>query len=253
MKFNAKQLIRETGDDGDMPNILGIPPLTGTSNFGSGQSDPSIVHNQADYKASKVIATQDLDHIQSSVFSYLAGEFLDPRQALYNVKSKLNHLGLDFVFNKGVALNVGSNVFRMSRFGEKFGTTPTNNLMVGFDRGTDYTDVNLSFELSKGPSGNFTFRSIRLEQLGAAPMQPKMQAENFFQLMANDEYISENILKPIYTNLADKVENNTLTELDKSQRLTFIIERTAKELNINLTENDVNVLANGLGSMLFTK
>lgn len=251
MKFNFKKnLLEETGPEGYMgfeadAEVTEIPY--------QGMSDPrnsmgafgSMHQNQKAFKPLKTIDQQQLDQLQSSVFAYLAGEFLDPRQALYNVKVKLNHMGLDFTFNKNIVLNPGPVTFKLSRFGEKFGTTPTTDLSKGFDRGTDYTDSALSFDLVKSPSGKYYFRNVRLEQA-----QGGLQIENFFNQIASDEHLYENIMKPIMLNLLEKAMNEDLTEEVLERQLGFIIERSAKKLGVELNEESSSNLTKALYRMM---
>jgi hypothetical protein len=260
MKFNIKQILREenSGPDGGFIGYASDAENLGVYT-GKGITDPrgsiggfgTIYQNQANFKVQKAMQPNTMDQVQSGIFSYLAGSFSDPKQALYNLKVKLNHMGLDFDVNNTTQLNPGQNTFKLSYYGEKFGTTPTNDLMKGFDRGQDYTDVILSFNLQKLQSGNYVFRDISLGYEGAAPSGEQMQAENFYNFIASDEHICEKVFKPIALNLLEKADSNELDESVALRQLTFVIERAAKYLELELNEDTTNHLAVGLFKMLF--
>lgn len=254
MKFNLKQYLAEQSEyvgfssDTDVaPTPLAPQPYQGIADPKHSMGALATVHqNQADFKVKKSMDQQQLDQLQTSVFAYLAGEFLDPRQALYNVKVKLNHMGLDFDFNKNIELKEGSNTFVLSRFGQKFGTTPTNNLMQGFDRGTDYTDSSLTFDLMKSQSGKYYFRNVKLEQ-GSTQ---SVQAESVYAAIANDEYIFENIFKPIVLNLLEKAQNDSLDQDTFEKQVNFIVERSTKHLGIELNESEKENVSKGLAKLI---
>ena len=245
MKFNVKNYLQEaTGSEGYMgfesDSEVAPQPYQGIADPRHSMGAFGTVNqNQAGFRAMKSLDKQQIDQLQASVFAYLAGEFLDYRQPLYNVKVRLNHMGLDFDFSNKIELTPGRVSFKLSRFGQKFGTTPTNNLMQGFDTGTDYTDSVLSFDLTQSPSGKYSFRNVNISQPGTQGMQ----AESFYATIAQDEHLYENIFKPVILNLLEKEE---LSESVIQQQLEFIVERSAKYLNVSLTEADVDNLSKGL-------
>lgn len=245
MKFNVKNYLQEaTGSEGYMgfesDSEVAPQPYQGIADPRHSMGAFGTVNqNQAGFKAMKSLDKQQIDQLQASVFAYLAGEFLDYRQPLYNVKVRLNHMGLDFDFSNKIELTPGRVSLKLSRFGQKFGTTPTNNLMQGFDTGTDYTDSVLSFDLTQSPSGKYSFRNVNISQAGTQGMQ----AESFYAAIAKDDHLYENIFKPVVLNLLEKEE---LSESVIQQQLEFIVERSAKYLNVSLTESDVDNLSKGL-------
>jgi hypothetical protein len=263
MKFSAKRLLNEahgpgTGPEGflgDISDIEQYPVATG-----KGISNPknslgnfaTQLQNNATFKPQKTIDNQQLDQIQNMIYTFLGGDHIDPRQVLYNLRSRLNHMGLDFEMNRSIPLLPGTITLYLSRFGKKFGTTPTTNLLTqGFDRGEDYTNVNLTFDLQKGQSGNYYFRNIMLQPGSDTMNTPSQANENFYTFIVDDEYLFENVFTPIMINIQESIENETLTEEKFERQLRFIIERTAKRLNMSLTESQIKELTNGLYVSLF--
>ena len=258
MKFKNNTIIQEdaTPDAGYMGQISDaevLPVYTGRGiNDPTKQGSFGTVHqNRAGFKPSKTIQSQELDQIHSMIYTYLSGVHEDPRQALYGLKVRLNHLGLDFEFNRNIPLPVGPVVFKLSRYGEKFGTTPTTNLMQdGFDRGQDYTNISLQMNLMQDASKRFYFDNINLvpdTNVNVTVMTPvKMTAESVFHYMASDEDFCENVLKPVAINLYEKMESNEITEEEFDRKINFIIERAAKKLDITFSDSDKTILAEGL-------
>lgn len=253
MKFNVKKYLGEaTGAEGYMgfesDSEVTPQPYQGIADPKNSMGAFGTLHqNQAAFQPLKTIDQQQLDQLQASIFAYLSGEFLDPRQALYNVKVKLNHLGLDFDFNKNIEINPGRISLKLSRFGQKFGTTPTTDLSKGFDTGTDYTDSVLSFDLTKSQSGKYYFRNISIGQQAGA----NLQAEGFYSQIASNDELYEKIIKPILLNLMENAQNDTLTEEMLEKQLSFIVERSSKKLSLELNENDIKNLTMGLYKILF--
>jgi|LakMenEpi03Aug12_release.lakeMendotaPanAssembly.Ray.scaffolds.fasta_scaffold195828_4 hypothetical protein len=110
--------------------------------------------------------SSQINRIHAFANAHLSGDYLDPIQALKTMRAKINHAGLDFDFNNQTKLNIGRNTFQLNRYGEIFGTTPTHNLMDGFDRGKDYVPLSLTFDLTKSPSGKFYFSDVGITRTG---------------------------------------------------------------------------------------
>jgi hypothetical protein len=110
--------------------------------------------------------SSQINRIHAFANAHLSGDYLDPIQALRTLRAKINHAGLDFDFNNQTKLNVGRNSFQLNRYGEIFGTTPTHNLMDGFDRGKDYVPLSLSFDVAKSSSGKYYFSDISITRSG---------------------------------------------------------------------------------------
>lgn len=255
MKFNFKKLLVEenSGPDGgyigyasDADSYIQTPykgisdPRQSTGAFGS------VFQNKDGFKPIKALDSAQLDIIKSAIMSYLSGSFADPRQAIYNLKVKLNHLGLDFTFNKNNPIGEGAMSLQLSRYGEKFGTTPTTDLSKGFDRGQDYTNVALSFTIRKEPSGQFCF-----ENIGLGNAVPMTQNESILAAIASDEYLFEKVMKPVALNLLEKRDSQDLTEETATQQLQFVIERALRKLDVNLNESQKAELINTLSTILF--
>lgn len=267
MKFNPRKFLVEEdsgaaggymGYASDAESYIQTPykglsdPRNSTGAFGS------VFQNRPEFKPMKTLDVPQLDQLQAAIHSYLCGTVADPRQAIYNLKVKLNHLGFDFDFNRNVPLQEGPVTFQLSRYGQKFGTTPTNDLMKGFDRGQDYTNVALTFNVMKDPSGQYNFSDIKIGQSGQVQQQPaqqpaqqpKMQAESFYQYMGSDQYVVENLFNPIMANIFEKLDKDELNENNLFSHLSFLVERTAKRMNMKLEESDVSNLVDGLVNMM---
>tara|TARA_R100001509_G_scaffold93877_2_gene54286 strand:- start:6920 stop:7489 length:570 start_codon:yes stop_codon:yes gene_type:complete len=93
-------------------------------------------------------------------------EYLDPKAALSILRSKLNIIGLDFDFNPAkndceMAMRTGEPmVYRMTRFGGVFGTSPDHDLLKnGFINSDGISDarggvgLNLTINLEETPNG----------------------------------------------------------------------------------------------------
>lgn len=267
MKFKNNTIIQEdaTPDAGYMGQISDaevLPVYTGRGiNDPTKQGSFGTVHqNRAGFKPAKTIQSQELDQIHSMIYTYLSGVHEDPRQALYGLKVRLNHLGLDFEFNRNIALPVGPITFKLTRYGEKFGTTPTTNLMQdGFDRGQDYTNISLQMNLIQDASKRFYFDNINLvpdttiKVTVMTPVPSKMTAESVFNYMASDEDFCENVLKPVAINIYEKLENNQLSEKEFDRKVNFIIERVAKKLNMVFSDTDKTILAEGLAKQILAE
>ena len=224
MKFNIKAHIKEAGEGflGDISDAESLP-----LNTGKGITDPSKSgsfgskhQNTSNFKPSKNISSQELDQIHSLIYTYLSGPQDEPRQALYGLKVRLNHVGLDFEFNRNMPLPVGPVSFQSKRY--------------------NFSNINLTPE-------NTASVAIMI------PVNSKMTAESVYNFMASDEDFCQNIFKPILTNLYEKVDNNTLTDLDLRNKTSFMIERVAKKLNLELSENDMNILIDGLVKQIFSE
>lgn len=253
-----------TGPEGFLGDISDIETYYPTN--GKGFSDPrqsmgafgSKYQNGAGFKPSKMDSPAQLDQLLSLVFTYLSGSHHDPRHVLYGLKVRLNHAGYDFDFNNKIPLVEGPVSFRLSKFGEKFGTTPTTDLTKEpFDRGADYTDASLNFTLAKDPSGSYYFKDLRLGQGSNQPMQneipQQMTAESFYQYIATDEEFGEKVFNPILINLYEKMQKNELSNDDVLNKLSFVVERAAKRLNLDISGNDISVLAEGMNKQLFSE
>lgn len=110
--------------------------------------------------------SSQINRIHAFANAHLGGDYIDPAQAMKLLRAKINHAGLDFDYTNQTKLNVGRNTFQLNRYGEIFGTTPTTNLMDGFDRGKDYVPLSLAFDLVKSPNGKYYFTDIGITRSG---------------------------------------------------------------------------------------
>lgn len=257
MKFKAKQLLREESEfrlDGE-GSMVPVYSGKGIYNPRNEMGTFATKHqNGASFKATKSDDQFELDRIVNMIYNYLGGSHYDPRQALYQLRSRLNHMGFDFVFDRNAQLLPGKLSFSLMKYGEKFGTTPTTDLMKqGFDRGADYMNIVLTMDLVQDKAKNFYFENINLAPEGAAPMQekPELTKESFYYFMENDEDFNTNVFNPIMTNINEKAEAGILSEQELVSRLEFIIERIAKRCDIIISESSKEYLVSEMINDLF--
>jgi hypothetical protein len=145
-----------------------IKQITESESFGgtvfNGFSDPSprsALSPQGTFYAFK--NPEQLARLNSYISSYLSGSYLNPKEALKELGAKLAaSVGVVLVFDNTKELKVGVNNILVRVFGEKFGVTPTTDLTKQpFDRGEDYPDLVLRFNLMQQPNG-FIFAEPKL-------------------------------------------------------------------------------------------
>jgi len=194
-----------------------------------------------------------VNRIHAFANSFLSGGYLEPQAALVMLKSKLNHAGLDFDFNRKTKLKEGNNAFQLNRYGEIFGTTPTTNLLKdGFDRGTDYIPLQLTFNLTRSPNGKAYFSNIQIGQTGlidvANMVDPLAPVEEMFDetgevlveskdmvgsltnmIMKNKE-IKSKVLEPIFKSLMVTKKKKKLTKDATISRLKFAAKSAVRKL-----------------------
>lgn len=130
----------------------------------NGFSDPaprSALSSQGAFYAFK--NPEQLARLNSYIQSFFSGSYLNPKEALKELSAKLAAgVGLVIVFDNTKELKMGVNTLLVRVFGEKFGVTPTTDLTKEpFDRGQDYPDLILRFNLMQNPSG-FVFAEPKL-------------------------------------------------------------------------------------------
>jgi hypothetical protein len=195
------------------------------------------------------------------IYTYLGGLHSDPRHALYGLKVRLNHIGLDFEFNNMVHLHEGPVNLRLLKYGKKFGTTPTTDLLRnGFDTGEDYTNIDLSFTLTKDPSMRYYFSNLSLHPstgevaMATPPQKPThkhMAAESFYAFVAEDQDFASKVFNPVLINLVEKIDSDEFVAEDAMKKLEFVVERAAHRLGIDLSESHAKILAQGMYKNLF--
>jgi hypothetical protein len=222
----------------------------GTAFNGYNVAIPRSAHS--DFGVHRDDASQ-VNRIHAFANSFLAGGYLEPQAALVMLRSKLNHAGLDFDFNRKTKLKEGNNAFQLSRYGEIFGTTPTTNLLKdGFDRGMDYIPLQLTFNLTRSPNGKAYFSNIQIGQTGlidvANMVDPLAPVEEMFDetgevlveskdmvgsltnmIMKNKE-IKTKVLEPIFKSLMVTKKKKKLTKDATISRLKFAAKSAVRKL-----------------------
>jgi len=142
--------------------------ITESESFGgtvfNGFSDPSprsAISHQGSFYAFK--NPEQLARLNSYIRSYLSGSYLNPKEALKELSAKLAAaVGIVVVFDNTKELKLGVNTLLVRVFGEKFGVTPTTDLTKQpFDKGEDYPDLTLRFNLMQQSDG-FVFAEPKL-------------------------------------------------------------------------------------------
>lgn len=106
---------------------------------------------------------EQLNRLNMVVSGYLEGRYVDPKEALKELSSRISVIGYTMNINNNTPLVLGINNIPIKVFGDKFGTTPTTDLTKEpFDTGADYPDLNLSFMLSSTKRG-YTFTDVYVE------------------------------------------------------------------------------------------
>tara|TARA_R110000737_G_scaffold45351_2_gene65467 strand:+ start:161 stop:640 length:480 start_codon:yes stop_codon:yes gene_type:complete len=95
----------------------------------------------SDFGVHRIESQIQLARLNSFLNAYTQREFLDPKNAISEIRQKLNLAGLDFDWNNSSTISVDETKnLTLKRWGGSFGTTPTHNLMKqGF-----YTSDNIS-------------------------------------------------------------------------------------------------------------
>ncbi len=94
---------------------------------------------------------EGLQRINSYINHFFRKPTLNPQSDVAELKSRLNHMNLDFKFDNTKPLDP-VNHFVVSH-GDVFGATPQTDLMVDFDRGHDLPKYNLEIRVIKTENG----------------------------------------------------------------------------------------------------
>jgi hypothetical protein len=95
--------------------------------------------------------TEGLHRINSFINNHLSKGVLNPHQNIAELKTKLNHLNLDFDFDNNMPIQQ-SNTF-MVNHADVFGVTPQTDLSKGFDNGSDLPKYRLTINSVQKPIG----------------------------------------------------------------------------------------------------
>jgi hypothetical protein len=117
--------------------IEGYPP-----GFNTGEGEKRRVDGDS-FGGFRVGEGNTVSRINAFLNKFLAGSYLagDYKFALRELRVRLNHIGLDFDSEK--QLVEGENRIKVKLHGDTFGTTPTTDLMKGFDHGEDLPSLTM--------------------------------------------------------------------------------------------------------------
>ena len=87
---------------------------------------------RSDYGVFRVEDKETLGRINALIYEYTKREFIDPKNAMSQLRHKLNLIGLDFEMAAYDRVDEGSQDYKINRFGGEFGTTPEHDLSKGF-------------------------------------------------------------------------------------------------------------------------
>ena len=87
---------------------------------------------RSDYGIYRVEDKETLGRINALIHEYTKREFIDPKNAMSQLRVKLNLIGLDFEMAAYDRVDEGSQDYKINRFGGEFGTTPEHDLSKGF-------------------------------------------------------------------------------------------------------------------------
>ena len=222
----------------------------GTAFNGFNMLAPRSAHS--DFGVHRDDASQ-INRIHAFANNFLSGGYLEPDSALVLLRSKLNHAGLDFEFNRKSKLKEGLNTFQLNRYGEICGTTPTTNLLKdGFDRGFDYVPLQLSFNITRSPNGKAYFSDVQIGAMGlvdvsnmVAPLAPveeevyengevlvesKDMVGSITNMIMKNKEIKTKVLEPVFKSLMSMKRKKKLTKDETINRLKFAAKSSIKRL-----------------------
>jgi len=102
-----------------------------------------------DYGSSQMGKGDSISRLNAFIHKFLMGSYLDVNAPVIELRSRLNHAGLDFPFDgTKIKLNPGINTFPLKLYGDVFGTTPTTDLSKGFDRGNNLPNMIMQINCS---------------------------------------------------------------------------------------------------------
>jgi len=95
-----------------------------------------------DYGTSQMGRGDSISRINAFIHKFLMGNYIDVNAPIIELRSRLNHAGLDFPFDgTRIKLTPGVNTFPLKLYGDVFGQTPTTDLSKGFDRGDNLPNM----------------------------------------------------------------------------------------------------------------
>lgn len=213
-------------------------------------------------------AGSSVSKINAFIHKFLSGEYLEPEGAIRELRSRLNHAGLDFVFSQKTQLQPGQNVFPVKLYGDVFGTTPSTNLSQGFNRGEDLPKIFLLINVNYNETTCLYSMNGKLSMGGAAAENPlgeavmkspekkramsmKEKAKKISKIDEEVEQITEvkdparrvmhfimrnsdmknKVLKPVYNHLQQKRNKGKLSLDDARKELYFVVNTAMRKMN----------------------
>lgn len=99
----------------------------------------------SDYGLHRLENDEQVKRLKAFLNAFTSREYLEPRAALSLLRVKLNLAGLDFEFNSKTDLKANTPmIFKLTRFGGTFGTSPTHDLSKGFEVTDGFTGGGLA-------------------------------------------------------------------------------------------------------------
>jgi hypothetical protein len=220
-----------------------------------------------DFGIFRVSEGGSMSRINAFIHKFLAGEYMQEEAvaALIELKSRLNHAGLDLKFNMKTPLNPGQNVFPVKLFGDVFGTTPSTDLSKGFNRGEDmpklalvvnveYNEGTCMYSMS-GKLSNMTPSSVqeamvkepekkralstkekakkisKLDESVNKINEEKDPARSVMHYIMRNKDIKNKVLMPVYNHLHQKKKKGKLTLDDARKELYFVVNTAMRKMN----------------------
>jgi hypothetical protein len=213
-------------------------------------------------------AGSSVSKINAFIHKFLSGEYLEPEGAIRELRSRLNHAGLDFVFSKKTELHPGQNAFPIKLYGDVFGATPSTDLSKGFNRGEDLPKMFLLVDINYNEATCMYSMNGRLSMAAPATKNPlgeemmkapekkralsmKEKAKKISKIDEKVEQISEEqdparkvmhfimrnndmktkVLKPVYNHLKQKKTKGKLSLDDARKELYFVVNTAMRKMN----------------------
>jgi len=118
----------------------------------------------SDFGTHRIEDDTQLNRIKAFLSSFSGREYIEPRGALALLRAKMNIIGIDFDFNPRVKIVPGPNVFKLTRFGGTFGTTPEHDLLKdgflttdGISEFNGGNGLNLVIDIQMSPKNLYKF------------------------------------------------------------------------------------------------
>jgi hypothetical protein len=136
--------------------IEGYPP-----GFSTGAGEKRRVDGDS-FGGFRVGEGNTISRINAFLNKFLAGSYMagDYKFVLRELRVRLNHIGLDFDSEK--QLVEGENRIKVKLHGDTFGTTPTTDLMKGFDHGEDLPSMTMVINYTHDKNTEMCYMSGKL-------------------------------------------------------------------------------------------